>query len=508
MIKNAFFLSLLICMCTAKVFAQELRVDSVADNSFSGLKNGMNGNASYFYYLSASADKSQTEIQVRYTLQQFLELKQFKVSIPKTSYIQASAALDIGFVFYLADKSQHTRTLLVVDFSGKVVNKKTEDGVDDKLLAPDAYVYINSAMPVGILLVTRSNTNKSAYTISKLNLELKEDWLKEIKPESGGTIDIVGVNITMDKAHVLSREYIGGKQPVYKAALSSFFCENGDVIAHNMIKDGNDYCVPIFLNGRDIMSVTAGLYYPDGKYKPGGAQGILIQYFTESGMVERNIKIPMSQLNSFLPDAAIEALSKNGLLAVVDAFQNERSAMTVVCEVVDNVYLESAKESNVMVSDLMVINTDIENNLEKVQVLRNVKPFNVIFKGSMASSNTLTLTEWIKNNELLHYRFNADGAGATHIAYIANADTERIKAVFVPASNASKDLEREPVLLRLPEIERKLKWKNTFTIDDAALKSVRYADWKKINVVHGISSTIRVVNYMPPQLVMAQERTF
>lgn len=495
-------------MCIIRVSAQELRVDSVADNSFSGLKNGMNGNASYFYFLSTSGDKNQTEIQVRYSLQQFTELKQFKVSIPKTSFIQSSAALDLGFVFYLADKSQHTRTVMIVDFSGKVINKKTEDGVDDKLLAPNAYVYINGIMPSGILLVTRSNNDKDVYTVSKLNMELKEDWVKEIKPESRGIVDIIGVNITMDKAHVLSREYVGGKQPVYKAALTSYFCENGDVIAHNLIKDGNDYCVPVFLNCKDMMSFTAGLYYPEGKYKPGGAAGILIQHFTESGTVERSVKIPMSKLNSFLPDAAIEAMSKNGLLAVVDAFQNERSALSVVCEVVDNVYIESAKESNVMVSDLMVINTDIENNLEKVQLVRNVKPLNVIFKGSMATGNTLALTEWLKNNDLMHYRFNAEGAGALHVAYIANADTERIKAVFVPAMNASKDLEREPVLLRLPEIERKLKWKNTITIDDASLKSVKYADWKKINIVHGIGSTIRVINYLPPQLVMAQEHTF
>jgi hypothetical protein len=149
----------------------------------------------------------------------------------------------------------------------------------------------------------------------------------------------------------------------------------------------------------------------------------------------------------------------------------------------------------------------MDGNMEKLQLVRNISPINITLKGSLASGNVLDIGNWLMRNKLIHYRFSVQAKGAAHICYL-NVDHTKPHIVFVPATNLIGEKELEPFLLRLPEIEKKVKWASKFLIDDAANASRKCYDWRKIDMIPAMGTFIRMYNYMAPQLVIAQERDF
>lgn len=505
MIKNALLLVCFLLGIISSPYAQEVRLDSIPDNSFSGLINSSNMNVAYFYYIESGNNKNTTNLVVKYVSNQFNDLRFFKIDISKSTFVQSSVAADNGFVFVLSDPIAKTRKVVLYDYNGKMMKQITEENLDAKLLVNDNTYRLAGIMPLGVIAVYKNNAK--GYSMCKYDVEMKQEWVKEIIPSSDGRTDIIDMKVSMEKVVVLTRETKNGKQQAIQSRLMMFSTQDGSITTENVLKDGEDYCVPTFLNCFEGLFNVGGEYYKSGKYIPGAASGLMVMQYDESGQKMRTAKIPMTSIHSFLPDADISTISGKGMLLAMDGYNNEGGRLSLICEVIDNNYIESAKQSDVTVSDLMSITIDAEGSLEKLQLARNITPINMTLKGNLASGNILGLSNWLITNKLIHYRFSVQAEGAIHMCYM-NVDKGKPHAVFIPSIDMKSEKEKEPFLLRLPEIESKVKWSSKMVLDDAYSAGGKCPDFRKIDMIPAMGSFIRMYNFLAPQLVVAQERNF
>ncbi len=504
---------LLFSICLSLTFgktsvAQEFRLDSVQDHSFSGYMSSGNLMNGYFYYvLGRDGNKNTATLVVKTTNITFDNLNTIKIDIPRSAFVQASHYSENMLYFLIADPVEKSRTWMCVDMDGKIVKQEKEEKVDDKLLSADEKIYINNAMPMGITILQGSS--KGSYTLSKFDDLLNKVWTKEITAPSGTSISVVSTKTIMDKLYVLLRETKNGKVSVITSKLTAYSLDDGSQLFQNTIKSDEDYCACTFFTEKENTCTIGGVYFHEGKYVKGGALGIMLEQYDEMGQLLKSVKLPFSALNSFLPDDVISNMGNTGFMLVLDGLKNEQGNYSFVCEMVDNNHVESAKQSEVKVSDLMIINTDIEGSTaEKVQLMRSVNPLTITLKGMLSTSDPFKLSSFLLNNKLLHYRFVSDALGSSALCYISFNNAKPPKAIFIPLSNPIPENEREPLLLRLPGIEDKVKWTTKFVLDDAALKSDRCKDWRKIDIVSGLTNTYRVYNFMAPNIVIGQERNF
>jgi hypothetical protein len=125
----------------------------------------------------------------------------------------------------------------------------------------------------------------------------------------------------------------------------------------------------------------------------------------------------------------------------------------------------------------------------------------------LATGSVLGLSNWLIRNKLLHYRFSTQAEGASHICYY-NVDHNKPHIIFAPATDLSSGKDKEPLLLRLPEMESKVKWTAKIVVDGTANASRKCYEWRKVDMLPAVGSYIRSYNFMAPQLVIAQERNF
>src|SRR5690606_15687744 len=135
--------------------------------------------------------------------------------------------------------------------------------------------------------------NKGAYTVEKIDTELKQKWEKSFSPPSGATWDIVSVKNSMEGLEIIRRE----KSPdgKYSFSLHALQREEGIDIAQNKITTEQIAPYPTFITSRDGMHITGGYYFKEGTYSP-RPDGVFIGNMSPAGTLNEVATIPFSQV--------------------------------------------------------------------------------------------------------------------------------------------------------------------------------------------------------------------
>lgn len=477
-----------------KMQAQVVRIDSFESNyAFTGLAT--NGMMAYTYRVDESGTNKTASLEIAFCMADYANVKKFKVGIAKGAKVLASVFSDEGFLFLTGDAVSQTRKLIQVNIEGAVNQQYTESGVEaQNMMSADNYYLFNS---LGFTYLIVPVLEKKGYKLTVFDNELKQIHTKIYTGKAN--MEVVTAKLLMDRILILEKETTDAKQAKYQYSIRQVSANMPDASTALTLNDEQDYCFPMFINAKDGMVHTAGLYYKNGKYEDGKAGGLMVYQLSQDGMVMKKTKVPMSKVNQFLPDAWIAALSKNTYLAIQDAYTGIAGNTVVVAEMIQKNM--KAKDALVKVSDMLVMQISVEDELTKLQFAEKAPELNIVMSGKGVENNLLHTTEWLASHNLRNYKFSVMLMGQQHICYQAGDTNQAASTVMLlPIDSLTEGMGSRMLISLLPDPNRLMARPsivrvNTDKPDDARVACNRYYGFMPTGDMR-----LFVYNLVPPVL--------
>ncbi|OSZ79555.1 hypothetical protein CAP35_15285 [Chitinophagaceae bacterium IBVUCB1] len=470
---NRVILSIVAVLFAVNANSQVVRIDSF-ESAAANTALSTNGMMAYAYNISENGRGKSAVLEILFCYADYSNVKKLKIDINKGSKVLASQFGDEGFAFLLGDAARQTRSLLMINAEGAIYQQYTEQQVAAADLANSDNYYLYSGM--GTTYMIAPVYSKNGYRAVIFDGELKPLQDKTYTGKAG--MEVLSVKLMMDRLLILRKETLNTKDRKYEYTIQQLLGNMPEMASITELKDEQDYCFPMFINGKDGMVFTAGLFYKNGKYEEGKAGGIMVFQLSPDGNIQRKIKLPMSRINQFLPDATIAALTKNAHLAVQDAYYGMGGGSVVVAELLHKT--QKGKDAVLKVADMMVLHTNMEDDLAKLQFVERAPETSIAMSGTGAANNILNNSEWLMTHNLYNYRFSMMLVGQQHICYQAS-DTNQVSSSvwLIPADSAIEALGTRMLVSMLPDPKRQMMRKarvsvNTESPDDARKAFYRY----------------------------------
>ncbi|MBS1779561.1 MAG: hypothetical protein JST70_09580 [Bacteroidetes bacterium] len=426
MIRKAYLFVSLFAFSLTRSMAQDAIVDSMSAQNFSGVTIAPMTRVAYSYCTVTEKDK--TFLKGVLFDPKLKVSGNFKYAVPKGAYVLASAFVERGFVFIIADPASRTRTTLALDISGRLIAQNVEKGVAADVLINDKTYYIGSAMPMGVLTIVPVSSRE--YKMTSYDQEMKVSWSKEIKADQGDIV-LNSVEPMMERLVLVGYET---QNKTTKGFLKMLNTGDGRFMREIDLTRDDDNIIPSVFKFAEGMTVLGGEYY-NSKEKKQVISGIVGELLSPDGNVMKSAKVSFENLSKFLPDAQMQLIKNNDAKIVVTGVcLSEPQDIALICELVTR----NPQSSTVSINNPMIIQVSEEGEIKSLKSIPNVNEIKAEIKNEKTFNNDNALTQWLLKEQLFHIRGTLR-KGRNNYLYYADYDSVDTKFKAIPINDVVAD---------------------------------------------------------------------
>lgn len=398
--------SILVMSITCNVQAQEMVMDSINRDKFTGIHQaGDMGQFVYIpYFTTNKSDKKNFAIRLL-NAQTFSEEQNLRFELPGTYSLMASAYNGNSYLLYFYNETGK-EDIFVTTNGENIVKKKTSKhtGVD--------YSLFGNVGPEDFVIV--STDNKGNYSARKVGIDLENKWERKSSSPSGIDRQIVSIRNNMGRLEVVRKDSKSGNK--YEFSTHHIQMDSGEDIAQNVFKHGDEKLYPTFFSEKDGMNFTGGYYYTDGVYSK-QPLGVFFAVISPEGTIEQIAQVPYSQViedlkNTVGPEIAREntaIIFTNGYMA------HETQQFVMAGQVMTR--QDGENISTINFDDFISIKFSIEHQSYKGASSTKYDGSQIELKGNLSNTNSLDLGIWMNSLSLLPFSHFVNMPGNPVIAY-------------------------------------------------------------------------------------------
>jgi len=270
-ISLAFFLS---AICFHVANSQTVTLNNVSSKGFDGVKS-IPGKIYYTFYFG---EKSETKGMGNFILELYdMDLKKINtatIELSKNSKLAGSCFSGQYFLFVFTDMNDKKLTMVTLDETGKVIQKKEQDDVKRALLSPDNYANLLAADNDEFIVIRPLKEKKLGYAIERMDKDLNTKWSNEFAPEKG-EYDALTSKFSNGKIFVLRHNKLSAMGNGFENTVFCYDGATGTEVYNYKIYDGEVSGFPSVIDVDDQGNLfTGGMYFKGTKFDETNSDGL------------------------------------------------------------------------------------------------------------------------------------------------------------------------------------------------------------------------------------------
>ncbi|MCB9045527.1 MAG: hypothetical protein H6550_05240 [Chitinophagales bacterium] len=406
--RNRALVLVLMIALFSRAYAQEILVDSIDLNKFSGVYKGGNmGEMVYVPYFTTNKSGKKNFIIRQIESHSFNEDKTIRLELPETYELKHSAFNGMGYLLSFYDAAKKENVLMTVS-NGAVYKKKTSKANGQELIPLSGNE--------GFILLTVNS--KGGYSIENIDIELKARWEKSFNPASGTTWDIISAKSTMEGLEIIRKE--NGQGGKYAFTLHTIQPDAGDDIGQSVLAMNETNVYPTFFSGSEGMRYTGGYYYKNNTYTK-QPDGVFMSMITMDGTLHEVKKVPYSQVIEAVKSTLGGTLASGNSSIIFSGgtMSHETQSYILTGQLISKENTE--KGCSVTLGDFVTVKIkldgeDPDGTFKNATVIKS-EPQIIKFTGNAAGTNILDFGTWMQHAGLLHFKYFAQMPGNPVMAY-------------------------------------------------------------------------------------------
>ena len=455
--KHLLTITLLLISIINVTNAQEITIESPGARGFSGVKS-INGEIVFTTWFG---EKTETKGMANFVLKLYdkdlKEIKSTEVEVTKFSELASSAFTGKYFLFIFVDALKKNRTMITLDASGNIIQKKSEEDVRRALLTAENFPIIHVLNQDEFILLRPMKEKKFGFEIERLDKDLNSKWVKSHIPEDG-ILKVQDLKVTNNKLYILREQNPSRTSDNYVYSVQSFDVATGDQLYSADLKDGTDGGAPSFIRVAENGEVaTGGMYFKGSEYDDKNSDGVFFAIISPEGTITQFTKKTWDSMKDQISGEFSSALlGGKTKIMVEDVIKKKDGTFMVITE-----QFKKANNSNLTgsgagamlggggsstatgpeigftVLDFVFFNFDATGKLTGIDVVGKINKEAKV-SGKIASEKGLAIAQYMRERGFFCYKETIEHNGKQIIVF-RNDDGIKSKAYFLPVGTKSTE---------------------------------------------------------------------